>query len=103
MRTTLIAIFAAIPPLIFAGVEWMDARAQRAEVQDGRDSYGEYITDNMNRDEALLAALHDCMILLPVRGGMSGAAGGVVALAVEQPAQEVLDEIAFEYGYEETP
>jgi len=59
-QKTLAAILATIPALLLACSQWIKADATKREKAAAYESYGEYVTDQLHRDEALLRALEDC-------------------------------------------
>jgi hypothetical protein len=106
------AILAAIPALLIACSQWIRADAAKREKAAAYESYGEYVTDQLHRDEALLRALEDCYAR---RGWTYGLRGKVAGQIVGRPdeeglvlgavkmddrqAQVVLDELAKREGW----
>jgi hypothetical protein len=111
------AILASLPALLLACSQWIKADAEAKEKAKAYESYGEYVTDQLHRDEALLRALRDCETLLRTKPGLWAAyrldvlhrgqaqeLGGVVGMArpdfiPDEQAQTVLDEIARREGW----
>lgn len=117
-QQALTAILAALPALILAVCSWLNAQAKAAEARQAYAGYGEYVTDQLHRDEALLKALQDCQDLLRLKPALYNAyaIGGSVAtskppegsswetLPVPTPtpqpqAQVVLDDVARSRGW----
>ena len=117
------AILAVIPALLLACSQWIRADATKREKEAAYESYGEYVTDQLHRDEAILRALHDCQTLLRTKPALwmaysledvpegVGVAGAAKAkdfaeaaarpdLIPEPQAQTVLDEIARREGWQ---
>jgi hypothetical protein len=119
-RQKLIAgILSALPALLLACTAWVQADAAKREKEAAYESYGEYVTDQLHRDEALLKALRDCQVLLKTKpalwmaysmedvpegvavAGVAKAKDWAEAAATPEPqAQAVLDEIARRGGWE---
>ena len=107
------AVLAALPALILAACAWLQAQAKAAEAKSAYAGYGEYVTDQLHRDEALLKALQDCQEKQHPKNWEDVAAGMVVAKMAEpgamtgvsvgpqEPqAQGVLDDVARSRGWE---
>lgn len=96
------AILAAIPALLLACSQWIRADATKREKEAAYESYGEYVTDQLHRDEALLKALRDCQDARDYRVGTAASVDldKVLARLTEPQAQQVLDEIARSEGWE---
>jgi hypothetical protein len=104
-KRAVIAILAAIPALLMACSAWVQAQAKATEAKAAWAGYGDYVTDQLRRDEALLAALRDCQEQLHPKSWHDLAAGPVAAKRVpdyvEEPqAQEILDGLARSRGWE---
>ena len=98
------AILATIPALLLACTQWIRADAAKREKESAYESYGEYVTDQLHRDEAILKALRDCQDAREYRTNTATAASvdmaTVLARVMEPQAQVVLDEIARREGWE---
>lgn len=98
------AILTVIPALLLACTQWIKADAEKREKTAAYQSYGEYVTDQLHRDEALLKALEDCYAKHNPRTWASVAEGPVAAKRdpdyQEPQAQAVLDEIARSEGWQ---
>jgi DNA-binding transcriptional regulator YbjK len=101
-QKALAAILAAIPALLLACSQWIRADAAKREKAAAYESYGEYVTDQLHRDEALLRALRDCQDARDYRVGTAASVDidKVLARVTEPQAQTVLDEIARREGWE---
>lgn len=88
IATAVASAIAALVPSVIGCVRVQTVRAEkqevRAELQADRDNYGDYIRDQMKRDEALERALLHCL------ASLHGFPGPV----------PTLDDIAERYGYE---
>ena len=98
------AVLAALPALILAVCAWLQAQAKAAEAKAAYAGYGDYVTDQLHRDEALLRALQDCQEQKHPKSWHDLAAGPIVAKRapqdVEPQAQAVLDDVARSRGWE---
>jgi hypothetical protein len=99
------AVLAALPALVLAAAGWLKADGEAKAKGKAYDSYGEYVTDQLHRDEALLKALRDCQDAREYRTNVATAASvdvdKVLARVTEPQAQVVLDEIARREGWRE--
>lgn len=104
------AVLAALPALILAAAGWLTADAKAKEASKAWDGYGEYVTDQLHRDEALLKALRECERdcgrtwhdLAAAEGPVAAYRVPDSALGAPQPevqAQTVLDEVARREGW----
>lgn len=134
-RDAVTAILAAVPALLLALSAWIQADARAHEAESAKqekarayDSYGEYVTEQLHRDEALLKALRECETMLRLKPALwsAYAMGSVIATSTlpdaalghprpdgarvgvaapgpaptpEPQAQVVLDEIARREGW----
>ena len=103
------AILAAIPALLFACSSWVQAKAKQEEAKAAWAGYGDYVTDQLHRDEAILKALKDCQRTWqdiaqegPTIAYMApgGAVAGLVEPKPQPQADAVLDELARSRGWE---
>lgn len=101
------AVLAALPALILAVCAWLQAQAKAAEARQAYAGYGDYVTDQLHRDEALLKALQDCQERRYPKNWHDLAAEGPTAAYMmpgpvpEEPqAQTVLDDVARSRGWE---
>ena len=103
-QKALAAILSAIPALLLACTAWVQAKAKQEEARAAWAGYGEYVTDQLHRDEALLKALEDCQERRYPKSWHDLAEGPIVAKRVpdyvEPQAQEVLDDLARSRGWE---
>lgn len=94
------AILAVIPALLLACSQWIKADASKREKQAAYESYGEYVTDQLHRDEALLRALEDCYAKHSPKTWAEGPVAAKRDPDYQEPqAQAVLDEIARSEGW----
>jgi hypothetical protein len=84
IATAVAALVPSIIGLVRAQTLKVEKQEARVELQEGRDNYGEYVIDQMKRDEALERALLHCL------ASLHGFPGPV----------PTLDDIAERYGYE---
>ena len=99
------AILTVIPALLLACTSWVSAKAKQEEAKVAWAGYGDYVTDQLKRDEVLLEALRDCQKELHPKSWETLAEGPLVAkrapeVPSEPQAQEVLDELARSRGWE---
>lgn len=87
-----VGVATALPTLLLAAAGWFEARTEREKKFEALDSYGEYVTDRLQRDEALERALNSCMAMLH----------GEVRPPAEAPPgpERSLDEVAEDFGYD---
>lgn len=108
------AILVALPALLAACTAWVNAQAKAAETRQAYAGYGDYVTDQLRRDQALVAALQDClaekrqkayermatqMEAHPAFSLEPGAIAGMVKPDTRQ-ADEILDDLARSRGWE---
>lgn len=60
-QKALIAILMAVPALLAACTAWVNAQAKAAETRAAYSNYGDYVTSQLERDQALVEALKDCL------------------------------------------
>jgi len=60
-QKALVAILMAVPALLAACTAWVNAQAKAAETRAAYKGYGDYVTDQLRRDQALVLALQDCL------------------------------------------
>lgn len=106
-QKALAAILSAIPALLLACTAWVQAKAKQEEARAAWAGYGEYVTDQLHRDEAILKALKDCQRTWkdyepkgPTVAYMAPD-GAVAGLVKPKPqADAVLDDLARSRGWE---
>ena len=97
--------------LLLALSGWIKADGEAKGKAKAYESYGEYVTDQLHRDEALLKALEDCYARRGYSYGLRGKVAGQIvspedgtilgmAKSDDRQAQVVLDEIARREGWE---
>lgn len=103
------AILAVIPAFLLACTAWVNAQAKAAEAKAAYEGYGDYVTDQLRRDEAILKALKDCQRTWqdiaqdgPTIAYMApdGAVAGLAKPKPQPQAQQVLDDLARSRGWE---
>lgn len=105
-QQALTAVLAALPGLVLAGTAYLNAQAKAAEARKAYEGYGDYVTEQLHRDEALLKALQDCQERTHPKNWHDLAAEGPTAAYMmpgpvppEPQAQEVLDDVARSRGW----
>ena len=111
-QKALAAILMAVPALLAACTAWVNAQAKAAEARAAYEGYGDYVTDQLRRDQALVLALQDCLAEKRQKAYErlanqmeahpefeSGAIAGMVK-PDERQADEILDGIARSRGWE---
>lgn len=111
-QKALVAILMAVPALLAACTAWVNAQAKAAEAKAAYEGYGDYVTDQLRRDEALVEALRDCLEykrqqaydrLASKMQAQDVLVPGVTVGAVKpdtRQADEILDGIARSRGWE---
>lgn len=94
------ALLAALPALILAACAWLNAQAKAAETARAYEGYGEYVTDQLQRDEAIAKALLDCRTKLAYCRLPPGIMAQMVMDGEGEQGQAFLDAVARSRGWE---
>lgn len=93
------AILAALPGLLLAGTAYLNAQAKAAEARQAYAGYGEYVTDQLRRDEAIAKALLDCRTKLAYCRLPPGVVAQMVMDGEGEQGQAFLDAVARSRGW----
>ena len=94
------ATLAALPALILAACAWLNAQAKAAEAKQAYAGYGEYVTDQLKRDEAIAKALLDCRTKLAYCRLPPGVVAQIAMDGEGEQGQVFLDAVARSRGWE---